>query len=67
MRHQVASVYTVFQFVLSVLGDRLPVRLQTGGFSLERPISSRTYDYETFPEQYPATEPVPKLDAGMQV
>ena len=53
--------------MLSVLGDHLPAKLRSGGLSLERPISTRTYDYQTFPEQYPLTEPIPKLDACMQV
>lgn len=55
------------QFALFMLGNKLDLRYQSGGFPLERPLSSGTQTYSTKKEEWPLTEPLLKIEGKAQV
>ncbi|KAH3886861.1 hypothetical protein DPMN_015058 [Dreissena polymorpha] len=50
-----------------MLGDKLDLRCRSGGFPLERPLSSGTQTYSTKTEEWPLTEPLLKVEGKSQV
>ena len=59
--------FFLLQFVLHVYGEKANKRLWSGGYPLERPLSSGKQTYGTKKEEWPVTEPLHKLEGKAQV
>lgn len=57
------AINLFYRYILSVLGDKVPARLQSGASSLERGLNSGQQDYDTDPKLYPITQPMAKITA----
>jgi hypothetical protein len=60
-------MFVCLQFVLHVYGTKADKRLQSGGFPLERPLSSGKQSYGTKKDEWPLTQPMHKLEGKAQV
>ncbi|XP_052261039.1 uncharacterized protein LOC127865162 isoform X4 [Dreissena polymorpha] len=61
------AVNLFYRFAIFMLGDKLDLRCRSGGFPLERPLSSGTQTYSTKTEEWPLTEPLLKVEGKSQV
>lgn len=55
------------QFVLGVLDDSVASMYKSGGPNLDRPLSGGNRTYYTKESEWPLTQPIPKLEASIQV
>ncbi|XP_011694377.1 PREDICTED: xanthine dehydrogenase 1-like isoform X1 [Wasmannia auropunctata] len=55
-----------YKFALSIKPDNVNSKLRSGGFLLERGLSSGMQDYDTNKDMWPVNKPIPKLDAIKQ-
>ncbi|XP_018363392.1 PREDICTED: xanthine dehydrogenase/oxidase-like [Trachymyrmex cornetzi] len=55
-----------YKFVLSIKPQIINPRLRSGGFLLERTLSSGTQDYDTNRDMWPVNKPIAKLEAIKQ-
>ncbi|XP_024217422.1 uncharacterized protein [Halyomorpha halys] len=56
----------LYKFVLHLKPDQINLFYQSGGVSLERPLSQALQSYETKPRNWPLTKPIHKLEAVLQ-
>ena len=60
-------IFLTVQFILGILGDKVPAKLRSGGDDLVRaPVSSGKQEITTDPTQYPVSKPIPKIEAWNQ-
>ena len=57
---------SLFQFVLSVIGEKADPTLRSGGSVISRGVSKGTQNYNTDPSLYPLNQPLGKLEGKIQ-
>ena len=56
----------MLQFALELVGDGADPRYRTAVGSLKRPLSTGKQTYPTKPDDYPITQPIPKIESMAQ-
>ena len=57
----------VLQFYLAAIADHVDPRVKSAAVPFQRPVSTGTQTYGSNPDNYPITQPMPKMTSLLQV
>ena len=60
------AIALFYRFILAACNDEVSTKNLSGSSSLQRGISSGSQSYRTYDEEFPLTQPLPKLEALLQ-